>query len=532
MLGQLHIKNIGIIEELVINFDDGLNILTGETGAGKSLVIDSINIVTGGRISKDVIKSGTSLAFVSAYFFGEEDIILSREIYANGRSICKINNKMVTLNELKNVGGSLIDIHGQHDNQSLLNPKVHLELLDNFAGILLTELKEKYNKNLEEYKDVKKNIERNYGDPIERTRRLDLLKYQQTEIEEADLKKDEEQELNSRRSILLNAEKIIKNLSLSYENLHEKTLISVNNAISNMLNISNIDIKYQNILDSIREQYYIMQETSTDILNYINGIEFNENEQEKIEERLDLIFKLKNKYGNDYNSIMNYYKEISDEINIIENSENIIKELKEKEKTIKKELLELSKEIRKIRKNVSEKIENEINKELQDLEMKKSFVKFEFTELDEFSENGMDNIQMLIKINAGEELKPLVKIVSGGELSRIMLAIKKVLCEYDKIPTMIFDEIDNGVSGQSAKAVADKMKIIGKTHQVICVTHLPMIAAAGNSNFVISKYIKNNKTNTEIRKLTEIETINEIARILAGNNISEATLEHAKELRK
>lgn len=531
--GQLHIKNIGIIDEITINFEDGLNILTGETGAGKSLIIDSINAITGSRMSKDIIKYGESMALVEACFFNaDETQILTREFFQNGRNVCKIDGRMVTLGELKETGENLIDIHGQHDNQSLLNEKTHLNLLDSFASKEIESVKDEYKIEFQKYKEIKEKIKNSYGDPIERARRIDLLKYQKDEILQAKLNEEEEASLEERRNIMMNSEKIVGALRKSYSLFDEVILDNIGNVTYELSNISHINPKYESVLQTINDSYYALKDASSEILDYAEEVDFDEAEQREVEERMDLIFSLKRKYGNDIKKILEYLEQITEELDFLENSEEIIQkleiELSEKEKVLKT----LANKIRKIRKEFSEKISQKVNEQLVDLEMKKAHIEFEFKELDTFTETGMDSVQILICTNAGEGLKPLTKIASGGEISRVMLALKTVLCMYDEVPTMIFDEIDTGISGQAGKAVAEKMKIIGNTHQVISVTHLPVIAASGDANYYIEKSTVDERTSTSVRKLDEKETVNEVARIIAGNDLSDAVIKHAKELRK
>ena len=533
MLGQLHIKNIGIIDEITINFEDGLNILTGETGAGKSLIIDSISAITGSRMSKEIIKHGESIALVEACFFeNDESKILTREFYQNGRNICKIDGRMVTLGELKSIGEALIDIHGQHDNQSLLNEKTHLNLLDSFCGKDILKLKEEYLKELQEYREIKAKIKAGYGDPAERARRVDLLKYQKDEIELANLKTDEEEELNTTRNLILNSEKIARALNSSYDSIKESVLENLGLAAKELSSISNIDEKYDKLLQTVNDAYYSLNDVSSDIADYVNEVDFDEEKQQEIEERLDTIFSLKRKYGNDISAILEYLKKISEELDFLENSEEAIKKLEIEKKKKENKLQEIGIKIRDVRKKYAKIIEEQVNKELQELEMKKAYIEFEFREAEEYREDGLDVVQIMICTNTGEGVKPLSKIASGGEVSRVMLALKVVLCKYDEVPTMIFDEIDTGISGQAGKAVAEKMKLIGKTHQVICVTHLPVIAAAGDANYFIEKKEKSGRTITSITRLNEKETIREVARILAGNDISDAVLKHADEIRK
>lgn len=536
MLGQLHIKNIGIIDEITINFEEGLNILTGETGAGKSLIIDSISAITGARMSKDIIKHGEKMALVEACFFeNEEETILSREFYQNGRSVCKINGRMVTLSELKTVGESLIDIHGQHDNQSLLNEKTHLNLLDGFACNIdkkLITLKMEYKKEFEAYQNIKEKMKINFGNEAERARRIDLLKYQKEEIESAYLKEGEEEELESKRNIIMNSEKIAKSLGKSYSVLEEVVLDNIGVVAHELSSISHVDNKYDELLKTVNDAYYSLKEVSSDISCYLEDVNFNEEEQATIENRLDVICSLKRKYGNDIPKILSYLEKTSAELDFLENSEEEIQKLEKELKQKEKVLNELANKIREMRKKAAKSIEEKVKKELQDLEMKHAYIEFDFQENHSFTESGKDIVQIFICTNVGEGLKPLVKIASGGEISRVMLALKVILCTYDNIGTMIFDEIDTGISGQAGKAVAEKMKLIGKTHQVLCVTHLPVIAAAGDANFFIEKETKNGRTYTEVLRIDEEETIKEIARILNGNDITNAVLMHAKEMRK
>ena len=529
----MHIKNIGIIDEITINFEDGLNILTGETGAGKSLIIDSINAITGSRMSKDIIKYGESMALVEACFFdADETKILTREFFQNGRNVCKIDGRMVTLGELKETGENLIDIHGQHDNQSLLNEKTHLNLLDSFASKEIESVKAEYKKEFEKYKEIKEKIKNSYGDPIERARRIDLLKYQKDEILQAKLSESEEAILEERRNIMMNSEKIVGALRKSYSLFDEAILDNIGNVTYELSSISHINPKYESVLQTINDSYYALKDASSEILDYAEEVEFDEAEQREVEERMDLIFSLKWKYGNDVKKILEYLEQITEELDFLENSEEIIQKLEIELASKEKVLRNLAGKIRKIRKDFSEKISQKVNEQLVDLEMKKAHIEFEFKELETFTETGMDGVQILICTNAGEGLKPLTKIASGGEISRVMLALKTVLCMYDDVPTMIFDEIDTGISGQVGKAVAEKMKIIGNTHQVISVTHLPVIAASGDANYYIEKNTVDDRTSTSVRKLDEKETVNEVARIIAGNDLSDAVIKHAKEIRK
>ena len=348
-------------------------------------------------------------------------------------------------------------------------------------------LKEVYVKELNEYNEIKNKIKLSYGDETERARRIDLLQYQKNEIEASKLKCDEEDLLIARRNLIMNSEKIVKSLAKSHIILDDNVMNGLGEVTYELSQISEIDENYKKLLESVNDAYYTLKDASSYITGYIDEVDFDEREQSEIEERLDVIFMLKRKYGNSIPEILEYLKKITSELEILENSEEIVEKLKKELSEKEKNLLRLSDDMRKIRIETSKVIEEKINEQLSDLEMKKAFIKFEFKASETFLENGKDIIRIMICTNVGEGLKPLAKIASGGELSRVMLAMKTILCGYDNVPTMIFDEIDTGISGQAANAVAEKMQIIGKTHQVICVTHLPVIAAAGNANYFIEK---------------------------------------------
>ena len=537
MITNLHIKNIGIIEEIEIELEKGLNVLTGETGAGKSLIIGSLNIISGGRFSKDMLRKGETNAFVEICLYEPENedaidgnIIISREINLNGRNMCKINGRMVTVNELKEFMKKIIEIHGQNDNQTLLDNKEHIRYLDNYIGESINKLKIEYKQNYIKFNEIKKELKENYGDEKERQRKLDLLKYQLNEIEEAELIKGEEEELNSKQKIIQNSEKIAKTLNDVDISIGENTIEAISNSIRLLEKIENIDNRYQEKVNSLRSVYYELQEIARDISNYKEEIYFDREEQKEVEERLDIIFSLKRKYGNSIEEILQYKEEIAKEIYRIENLEEYTNDLKVKQREIQNKLDEIGIKIYQLRKSKAEELSNMINRNLKELEMKNAKVNIHVDHVEEYFETGKDKVEFYIKTNIGEDEKELSKIASGGEMSRIMLAIKTVLAGSDKIPVLIFDEIDTGISGKAANSVADKLNKIAEKQQVLCISHLPNIAAVADSNYFISKNIVNERTSTSIKRLNEQETIHEIARISSGE-ISEATLQYAKELR-
>ncbi len=538
MISTLHIKNIGIIDDLSIDLNEGLNVLTGETGAGKTLIIDSLGIISGGRFSKEMIRKGETNSFVEICMYEPENensidgnIIVSREINSNGKNMCKINGRMVTVNELKNFMSKFIEIHGQNDNQSLLDNKFHLKYLDGFIGDKIIDIKKQYKEKYEKYLEIKQELKNNYGDEKERERKLDLLRYQFNEIEEANLKVNEEDNLEEKRKLMLNSEKISKNLNEADIAIGENSIDSINTAIRALEKIENIDKKYEDISSNLKNIYYELQEISRDISEHKEDVYFDEQERNEVEERLDLIYNLKRKYGNDVQEILNYKDEIEAEINHIENLDEYNNKLKKELKQLKQEMTTLAEKMHELRNEYGKVLSININKVLEDLEMKNANINIhvDYNE-EEYFENGKDIVEFYITTNLGEDEKQLAKIASGGEMSRIMLAIKKVLADTDKMPVLIFDEIDTGISGKAAGAVAEKLNGISKNHQVLCISHLPSIAAIADYNYFISKRVINERTNTNIRLLNEKETLEEIARISSGE-INEATIQYAMQLR-
>ena len=540
MISTMHIKNIGIIEDLSVEFDNGFNVLTGETGAGKTLIIDALGIIAGDRFSKEMIRKGESYSFVELNLFLpnnsnsiDGNIVVSREIYDSGRNTCKINGRLVTVNELKDFMSKIIDIHGQNDNQMLMKKQEHIAYLDNFIGKEIFNLKENYLELYNRYNKIKKELKQNYGDEKEKQRKLDLLQYQVSEIESANLKINEEAELEEQHQIMKNSEKIYSNLVEIENNLNNDAIEAVNNSIKCFEKISNLGEKYENGLSQLKNVYYEIQELSRDVSDMNDNLFFDEEKRNNVEERLDLIYCLKRKYGNSIEEILDYKDGIEKEIYSIQNCDERNNKLKEELKEIEQKMDKLCENMNKIRCQYSIKLCTNINKELADLEMPnaKFKVNIEYSKDGAYTENGLDDIEFLISTNIGDDAKPLIKIASGGEISRIMLAIKTVLSDSDQVPILIFDEIDTGISGKAAKAVGEKIKIISKSHQVLCITHQPSIAAKGDQNYYICKNVKNGKTSTAIRLLKEQEVIQEIARISSGD-ITISAINHAKELRK
>lgn len=538
MITTLHIKNIGIIGDITIDFNKGLNVLTGETGAGKTLIVDSLGIIAGGRFSKEMIRKGEKMSYIEACIYMPENelsvdgnIIVSREINTNGKNLCKINGRMVTVNELKKIMKNVIDIHGQFDNQTLMDEEFHTKYLDKFIGESMSKYFEEYLCLYEEYKDLNKKLQENLGDDIERQRRLDLLQYQYNEIKSAKLNPKEEETLEEKRNLMLNSQKVSEALNTVNVNLSNTAVEVINSSIKALEKIENVDKKYENKLVELKNIYYEVQELARDVEEMNSDVDFSDSQIDEVEERLEVIKTLKRKYGNSIEEVLEYKDEVKQEIYRINNLEEENNNLKDKIKQTETKMNKLCNEIERLRREHAEILDEKINRELIDLEMNNAKFFAEIVNDNEFSRSGKCHVEFLISTNIGEEKHKLSQTASGGEMSRIMLAIKNVLSDIDEVPTLIFDEIDTGISGKAANAVASKLSKISEKHQVLIITHLAPIAARGDYNYYIYKEVIGEKTCTNIKLLNEDETVKEIARIASGN-ITETTLLHAKELRK
>lgn len=562
MLVQLEIQNVALIKKASIEFGEGLNIITGETGAGKSVIMESINTILGGRPSKDLIRTGKEYGLIQAVFqvdncliedvledFGievEEDctLVVSRKISLSEKNICRINGKIVTASALKEIGKQILDFHGQYDNQSLLRTESHIELLDSFAGHPIEQLKSEYAQMLNEYREISNKLNYLSKGMEEKEKRVDLLKFQIDEITKAKLKIGEEEELENKRLLLNSTEKIISALSSSYEllfngnNAKDSAWDDINRSIIHLHSISDIDDGYAQIADRLEDLSYELEDIKETIRKEKDITEYNPDLLEKLEERRDLIYQLKRKYGSTIQHIIQYCKDIEVELEEIEKREFILSDLENNLLVIDTRLRETASKLNEQRIEASKRLEENIAGQLEDLEMKKTKFKVEINYNDTIDENGrtkylkngLDKVEFLISPNAGEPLKPLNKIASGGEMSRVMLAVKTILADVDKIPVLIFDEIDSGISGRAAQKVGEKLSSISIKHQVICVTHHAQIASLGDSHFLVEKLTDNNNTCTLVNRLEGQTVHDEIARILGGINISEITKKHADEL--
>ena len=559
MLFELMIENFALIKKLNVNFHQGLNVLTGETGAGKSIIIDAVNLAIGERADKSFIRTGEEKAIIQAIFYSnnpqlmkllnengidaEDDlIIITRELFSSGRSISRINDKLVTVAFVKEISKFLIDIHGQHAHQSLLYPENHMDMLDSFQGDEVLNLRKNILLKFNELKEIDQKISSLIGNDGERERRKDILRFQVQEIDDAKLNVEEENKLLEQQALISNSEKIFKIMSDSYEKLfnglspYSPIIDGVGGIVGELLHIKNLDKQINNIYEVLQEALYGLQDSAREIRNYRDQIEFDPSELDFIESRLDLINRLKRKYGKTIFDILEYRNNIMKELEEIENSEEYIERLHNNKKELKKHYLSLSEELHQKRKTIAAYLENKMNSELLSLNMNNSrfSVKVEVNkDLSGniiFSQKGIDKVEFLISTNAGEPLKPLAKIASGGEISRIMLGIKTILAKTDNIPTVIFDEIDTGISGRTAQIVGEKLSMISNTHQILCITHLPQIACMSDHHYYIEKFMENSNTFTNVKKLSDGERVMELGRLLGGINLTDLTLEHAKEM--
>ena len=556
MLEHLHIKNVALITESEIDFQNGLNIISGETGAGKSMVIDSLNFALGERTSSNFLRKGEKMALVEAVFSVkdksifkrleengisiEEDgaILLTRTMNQSGKTICRINGNIVTVGMMKECAEGLLDIHGQHNHQSLLNTAKHIQILDRFCGKELEQAKQDFEVTYKTYKELQKNLEKLLGDEQQRARKIDLLQFQVEEIAQAKLRAAEEEELLETKKRLINAEKI-KNLTenslcLLYHGteIQSSSIDQLSKALQDIADLTKYDEKVTPIYEALSSVYAQLDDAVRDLKHYSDTILEEPEELENIEERIQLIYHLKKKYGNSVKEILQFYQDATEELDFLSNSEEMVQQLNQKKKKIEQELFQKAENLSNIRKKKAQEIQKEIERQLWDLEMKYGRFMISIEDKKEMTHNGKDKVEFLISANAGEELKPLTKIASGGEMSRVMLALKTVLAKADNIEVFIFDEIDTGVSGRTAQKVAEKMAFIAKTHQIICITHLHQIAAMADHHLLIEKNSEEQKTITTVTALDKEKSVSEIARLIGGVKITETTWIAAKELKE
>ncbi|MGH4050466.1 MAG: DNA repair protein RecN [Clostridium sp.] len=552
MLLQLNIMNFALIEKLSINFERGFNVFSGETGAGKSILIDAINYVLGGKFNKNLIRTGEDKTYVEAIFTidtknsksvldemeidYEDTVFISRETFQSGKSIAKVNGKSMLLSKVKHISKNLLDIHGQHDNHNLLDKANHIFYVDSFGTDKIHKIILGYKEKFARMTTIKNKILKLEGNEGEREKRIDFLNYQLEEIKNTHLKIGEDEELLEKYAIISNAENLEKHLSKSYQLLYSSeeenpsVFYNLAIAIKELRGIEKHMDKIKTITDAIEESYFNIEENISQLRDLKENIYYDEKELEFINSRISQINSCKKKYAPTIKEIYEYRNKIQLEYEELTNSSEIIIELKEEKLGLESEMKNIADEIHLIRCVTAKKLQNKIKEELNYIGLEKSKFYIEVKLESTFYENGCDKVQFCISTNPGEPLSPLENIVSGGELSRIMLALKTVFVDKDEIPTVIFDEIDTGISGRIAQCVGEKMYLISLNHQIFCVTHLPQIASMADINYLISKNVIKDKTYTNIIKMNDEEKQSEIARMIGGTEVTKLTLENSKEM--
>lgn len=550
MLQRLYVKNLALIDEIEVELKDGLNILTGETGAGKSIILGSVNLALGARYSKDMLRKGAEYGFVELNFQIEnakqlhrlkeldvypEDgmVVLSRRLM-EGRSVSRINGETVTMTLLKEVASVLIDIHGQHEHQSLLYKKNHLAIVDAFAKDEISELKKKITENYREYRSWMKELEEADQDEASRAKELSFLQFETEEIEKAELREGEDVELETAYRFIVNGKKLADGAAEAYAFTSQEegnASESLSRAIRALGEIRDYDDTVQGLFDQLSEIDSLLNDFNRDLSEYRDSCECSEEELYETEQRLNEINHLKLKYGSQISDILSYYDEQQEKIKKLEDYENYIRSLNENCQKAKEKMEKTAGKLSEIRRKQAKTLEKSIGESLKELNFADVKFEIQFRTLDACTPAGMDEVEFMISMNPGQPVRPLTNVASGGELSRIMLAIKTVLADKDDTETLIFDEIDVGISGRTAQKVSEKMALIGRNHQVICITHLAQIAAMADHHFMIEKTVGNLDTTTGIHELTEEESVEELARILGGAKITDAVRENAKEMK-
>lgn len=560
MLRELSIRNLAVIEEIHVAFHNGFHVLTGETGAGKSILIDALSLIVGGRGSADMVRYGCDKAEMEAMFdlphnhpvwsqlerLGvqhrpEEMLVIRRELSAQGKSSCRVNGQLVTITMLREIGEYLVNIHGQHEHQSLLRTDQHLEWLDLFGGDLLLERREQYKQVYGQLSQVRQSLRDVEDTSRQNVQMLDLYRFQIEEISSAKLKPGEDEELAEERRKLMYAGKRMDAATDAYDLLYgDKGLDALSRAITKLNDIQNYDPAVLGpLVEQLQSAYYQAEDVAFQLRDYRDDIESDPERLAFVEDRLDLINGLKRKYGETIPDILAYLEQTINERDKIENRDEMLAQLKEKEEALFKQTLELARELSKLRQHASERLADAVQTELRQLQMPSA--RFQVS-LDNKTEegspalraklhaNGMDDAVFMLSTNPGEPVKPLNKIASGGEMSRIMLALKSIFAEIDQIPTLIFDEVDTGVSGRAAQAIAEKLSSLSSKCQVFSITHLPQVACMSDHHFEIKKKVHNDRTSTSVTELTREMRIEELARMLGGVEVTEKTKHHAQEM--
>ena len=551
MLLEISIKNFAIIESISLNFEQGMTVLTGETGAGKSIIIDAMNMMLGARATTEVIRHGAPKAEIEGLFsiensrvlqeiFDEQglvmsdEIIIRREILQNGRSISRVNGQMVNLSVLKAIGQQLVDIHGQHDQEELMRPHRHIQMLDEFGDADFFELKEAYQTSFDDYRQMRKQVLDIKKNQLEHKARIEMLEFQMAEIEAANLKAGEDVILNQERDKLLNHKNIADTLTNAYSMLDNEefsSLANVRSAMNDMESLEEYDPDYREISSSLSETYYVLEDITKRLESIIDDLDFDGNRLMQVESRLDLIHTITRKYGGSVDDVLLYFEKITDEYNLLTGNNLSSEDMEVELKKLEKNLVDLAGQVAQARHHLAQDLEAEIKQELQDLYMEKAQFQVRFSQ-GKFSREGNESVEFYISTNPGEDFKPLVKVASGGELSRLMLAIKSAFSRKEGKTSIVFDEVDTGVSGRVAQAIAQKIHKIGQHGQVLAISHLPQVIAIADNQFFIEKVSDENSTVSTVRLLSLEERVEEVAKMLAGEDVTEAALTQARELLK
>lgn len=551
MLLEISIKNFAIIEEISLTFENGMTVLTGETGAGKSIIIDAMNLMLGARASLDVIRHGANKAEIEGLFsVGEnaaltqileengievtEELIIRREILQNGRSIGRINGQMVNLTTLRAVGQYLVDIHGQHDQEELMKPNMHIRMLDEFGDSQFASVKKHYQDLFEHYRRLRKRVLTKQKNEQEHKARIEMLEFQIAEIEAAALKSGEDQALNQKRDKLLNHKHIADTLTNAYVMLDDEEFSSLSNirsAMNDLMTLEEFDADYKDMSSNVSEAYYILEEVTKQLSDVIDELDFDAGSLQQIEARLEVIHSITRKYGGSVDDVLDYYENITKEYNLLTGNDESSDDMEKDLKRLEKELIVAAENLSQERHQLAKNLEAEIKQELADLYMEKADFQVQFSR-GKFNRDGNEAIEFYISTNPGEGFKPLVKVASGGEISRLMLAIKSAFSRKEDKTSIVFDEVDTGVSGRVAQAIAQKIYKIGSHGQVLAISHLPQVIAIADYQFFIEKRSDENTTVSTVRLLSEEERVEEIAKMLAGSDITEMAREQARELLK
>ena len=549
MLLEISIKNFAIIEAISLNFEKGMTVLTGETGAGKSIIIDAMNMMLGARATTDVIRHGAPKAEIEGLFSVEnshalqmifdeqgielgDEIIIRREILQNGRSVSRVNGQMVNLSVLRSIGQYLVDIHGQHDQEELMRPQLHIQMLDGFGDADFLELKQAYQTNFDAYRKMRKQLLEIKKNQEEHKARIEMLEFQMAEIESASLQPGEDLKLNQERDKLLNHKNIADTLTNAYtmlDNEEFSSLASVRSAMNDMESLEDYDVEYREISTSLSESYYVLEDVTKRLEDIIESLDFDGNRLMQIESRLDLIHAITRKYGGNVDDVLMYFAKITEEYNLLTGNHLSSDDMEAELKKLEVSLVDLATKLASARHNLAQQLEIEIQQELKDLYMDKARFQVQFTK-GKFTREGNESVEFHISTNPGEDFKPLVKVASGGELSRLMLAIKSAFSRKEGKTSIVFDEVDTGVSGRVAQAIAQKIHKIGQHGQVLAISHLPQVIAIADYQFFIEKISNDHSTVSTVRLLTVEERVEEVAKMLAGENVTEAALSQAREL--